>query len=287
MDLVETHGLGYEQVDDDPNVWVLLAAMDATARWESTRRLRDWERGQLSLVEGQRLLDVGCGRGEAALALADDLGDDGDVVGIDSSAEMLRVARSKAGAARCRVRFTVGDACSLDEPDDSFDVVRAERTLQWLADPLAAVAEMARVVRPGGLVSLIDTDWSSFTIDVGDDDLAARVRNAMQTERGRPSNIGRRLRDLVRVVGLVPLAATEATQTWTRWDPDETPAPDGCFSMHSLADDLVAADQLALVDRERFVSTIQHAARRNQFSMNLTMYGVAAARPAGRSAERR
>jgi hypothetical protein len=80
-------------------------------------------------------------------------------------------------------------------------------------------------------------------------------------------------------VGLVPLAATEATQTWTRWNPDETPAPDGCFSMHSLADDLVAADQLAPVDRERFVSTIEHAARRDQFSMTLTMYGIAAARP--------
>jgi hypothetical protein len=62
-------------------------------------------------------------------------------------------------------------------------------------------------------------------------------------------------------------------------EPDETPAPDGCFSMHSLADDLVAADELAPDDRERFVSTIRHAARRNQLSMNLTMYGVAAARP--------
>jgi SAM-dependent methyltransferase len=278
--LDDRHGLGYEQVDDDPNVSVLLAAMDATARWESTRRLRRWERDQLRLREGQRLLDVGCGRGEAALALAEDLGDDGEVVGIDASAEMLHVARSQSGTARCRVRFTVGDdACSLDEPDDFFDVVRAERTLQWLADPLAAVAEMARVVRPGGLVSLIDTDWSTFTIDVGDSDLAERVRDAMQAERGRPSNIGRRLRDLVSAVGLVPLAATEATQTWTRWNPDQTPAPDGCFSMHSLADDLVAADQLAPVDRERFVSTIEHAARRDQFSMNLTMYGIAAARP--------
>ena len=84
---------------------------------------------------------------------------------------MLRVARSNAGAARCRLRFTVGDACSLDEPDDSFDAARSERTLQWLADPAAAVAEMVRVVRPGGRVSLIDTDGLTFTIDVGDDDL--------------------------------------------------------------------------------------------------------------------
>ena len=161
MAIDDTHGLGYELVDDDPNVSVLLATMDTTSKWEATLRLRLWERSELGLGSGQRLLDVGCGLGEAALALADDLGVDGEVVGVDVSAEMLHVARSKAGGARCRVRFTVGDACSLVEPDDSFDVVRSERTLQWLADPSAAVAEMARVVRPGGRVSLIDTDWST------------------------------------------------------------------------------------------------------------------------------
>jgi hypothetical protein len=60
---------------------------------------------------------------------------------------------------------------------------------------------MTRVLRPGGLVSLVDTDWSTFEIDVGDDDLATRVREAMRTERRRPSNIGRRLGDLVQDVG--------------------------------------------------------------------------------------
>jgi SAM-dependent methyltransferase len=279
MAIDDTHGLGYQLVDDDPNVSVLLATMDTTAKWEATRQLRAWERNGLGLGRGQRLLDVGCGLGEAALVLADDLGDDGEIVGVDVSAEMVRVARSKAGAARCRVRFTVGDACSLAEPDDSFDAVRSERTLQWLADPIAAVAEMARVVRPRGRVSLIDTDWSTFAIDVGDDDLAAMVRNAMRTERGRPSNVGRRLHDLVHDAGLVPVARAEATQTWTAWNPDETPAPDGCFSMQSLADDLVATDQLAPAERDRFVSRIHQAARQDRFSMNLTMYAVVASAP--------
>lgn len=275
----EAHGLGYERVDDDPNVSVLLATMDATAGWEATRRLRAWERGQLQLGRGHRLLDVGCGLGEAALVLAEDLGEDGEVVGVDVSTEMIGVARRKAGAAKCRVRFAVGDACALDEPDDSFHAVRSERTLQWLADPVAGVAEMSRVVRPGGRLSLIDTDWSTFTIDVGDDELAARVRRAMRTERGRPSNIGRRLHDLVRDVGFAPLARTTATHTWSSWNPDESPAPDGCFSMRSLADDLVATHQLAPTDVDRFVSTIHRAARADQFSMSLTMHAVVAAAP--------
>jgi SAM-dependent methyltransferase len=272
----DTHGLGYESVDRDPNVSVLISTMDATAQWEATRQLRTWERSELDLRRGQRLLDVGCGLGEAALTLAEDLGEDGDVVGVDVSAEMLREARSRASAAPCRVRFVVGDAGSLAEPDDSFDVVRSERTLQWLADPVAAVAEMARVVRPAGRVSLIDTDWSSFAIDIGDDDLAAMVRNAMQTERRRPSNIGRRLHDVAIDAGLVPLAGATATHTWTRWDPDLTPAPDGCFSMQSLADDLVATEQITAAERDRVVSKIQAAAREDRFSMQLTMYAVVA-----------
>ena len=129
MAIDDTHSLGYERVDDDPNAAVLLATMDATARWTATRQLRAWERTELGLGRGQRLLDVGCGLGEAALALAGDLGPDGEVVGVDISAEMVRAAQAKAGTAPCRTRFLVGDACSLAEPDASFDAVRSEQTL--------------------------------------------------------------------------------------------------------------------------------------------------------------
>ena len=274
MGAPDTHRLGYRRVDDDPNAAVLLATMDATGEWDATRRLREWERDQLRLEHGQRLLDVGCGLGDAALALAQELGDDGELVGIDASTEMLGVARGRVRDATCSVRFSVGDACALEEPNDYFDVVRCERTLQWLADPVAAVTEMMRVLRPGGRLSLIDTDWSTFTVDVGDVDLTRWVRAAMRTERGRPSNIGGRLHDLVRDRGGELLARAEATQTWKAWSPDESPAPEGCFSMESLADDLVAADQLELSGRDRFVSTIHQAARRDQFSMALTMYAV-------------
>src|SRR4051794_37480910 len=193
MSTEETHALGYARVDGDPNAAVLVSTMQQTAGWDATRRLRSWERDELRLARGQRLLDVGCGLGEAALALAEELGDGGEIAGIDASEEMHHVARSHAGSAPCRVRFTVGDATALDEPDGSFDAARSERTLQWLADPAVAVAEIVRVLRPGGRVSLIDTDWSTFRIDVGDDTLSALIRDAMQVERGRASNVGRRL----------------------------------------------------------------------------------------------
>ena len=272
----DTHGLGYFRVDEDPNVLVLLGTMDATARWEAIVQLRGWEREQLNLTASQRLLDVGCGLGDAALELVADLDSTSEVVGIDVSAEMIAGAQLRARSARCRVRFAIGDALELKEPAGSFDVVRSERTLQWLADPERAAAEMVRMLKPGGLLSLIDTDWSSLQLDVGDAELSTRIREAMKIERRRPSNIGRRLTALVEGLGLELVSQTLATQRWTAWNPDESPAPDGCFSMSSLANDLVEAGQLDIGEQERFVATIHDAAREDRFSMALTMHAVVA-----------
>jgi hypothetical protein len=69
---------------------------------------------------------------------------------------------------------------------------------------------------------------------------------------------------------------TTATQHWTAWNPDKSPAPYGCFSMSSLAEDLIDVGQLGADDRDRFVSTIHSAAREGRFSMALTMFAVVA-----------
>ena len=69
---------------------------------------------------------------------------------------------------------------------------------------------------------------------------------------------------------------TEARQLWTAWDPDELPTPPGCFSMASLADDLVSTGQLEPGEVDRFVETVHEAARRGTWSMSLTMFAVVA-----------
>lgn len=279
MPFADLHGLGYQHVDDGHNVPFLVATMEMTSRWDSIRELRAWERDNLALQAGERLLDVGCGLGDAAGSLATDLGPIGEVVGIDASASMLTVATARAGEAPCPMRFMVGDAMALDLPDGSFDAVRSERTLQWVRDPARAVTEMTRVLRSGGRLALIDTDWSTLSVDVGDDAVAGAVHEAMRVERGRPSHVGGRLDALVGAAGLEVVASTNVRHTWTRWDPDGSPAPDGCFSMQSLADDLVEAGQLDRAAGDRFVATIHDAARQDRFAMALTMFAVVGRAP--------
>lgn len=276
MDPSDPYGLGYHDVDGDPHTAVLVSNMDATAEWQATRRLRVWERQHLGLVDGERLLDVGCGLGDAAITLASDLGTTGELVGVDASAAMLEVARQRSSDAPCAVGFLVGDARSLEQADDSFDVIRSERTLQWVPDPEIVVSGFARVLRPRGRLSLIDTDWSSLRLEVGDPEITKVVRDGLRVERNRPSNVGRRLAELAESAGLEVTKQTAETQIWTRWDPDESPAPDGCFSMTTLAEDLVKAGQLESGAVRRFVETIHEAARSQRFAMSLTMHAMVA-----------
>ena len=188
---------------------------------------------------------------------------------------------SPLGDATCRVRFTVGDAGAIDEPDASFDAVHSERMLQWVPDPARAVAEMARVLRPGGRLCLSDSDWSTLDFDVGNHDIARLLHGTFSVDRGRQTTVGGRLAGLAEAAGLVPLAETSATQVWLSWDPDVSPRPDGWAPMAVMAEAMVEAGQLRADEVDRFVETVEEAARQGRFTMRLSMHSLIAVSPGG------
>jgi SAM-dependent methyltransferase len=114
------------------------------------------------LAPGANVLDVGCGPGTITLDLAEAV-TPGRVLGIDVVAEPLVAARASAEArGDTTTQFRLGDVYDLDLPDDSIDVVHAHQVLQHLSDPVAALREMRRVCRPGGLIAARDADYAAM-----------------------------------------------------------------------------------------------------------------------------
>jgi ubiquinone/menaquinone biosynthesis C-methylase UbiE len=102
------------------------------------------------LREGERVLDVACGTGLIARLAAEQVGPAGSVTGIDIAPDMIDVARATSATAGGSIEWHVGDAVSLPFPDDSYDVVLCQLGLMFMEDRPAAVAEMRRVLVPGG-----------------------------------------------------------------------------------------------------------------------------------------
>jgi demethylmenaquinone methyltransferase/2-methoxy-6-polyprenyl-1,4-benzoquinol methylase len=116
---------------------------------------RRWKRRAVDLAAvtpGMRALDVCCGTGDLALALA---GRGADVTGLDFSAEMLAVANERNTGPK-PVAFLRGDAQQLPFADSSFEAVTVGYGLRNLADWRAGLAELSRVLRPGGRLVILD-----------------------------------------------------------------------------------------------------------------------------------
>ncbi len=172
------------------------------------------------LAAGMRLLDIGCGPGTISTDLAA-LVAPGEVVGIDASEEIVAQAALHAETVGAtNVRFEVGDLFALGYDDASFDVVHVHQVLQHLSDPVAAMVEMRRVVKPGGLVAVREGDFGAFTWFPADPvlDRWMQLYRDVTTRNGHNALIGRSLLSVAQQAGFEDVTVTSAN--WTFADPD-------------------------------------------------------------------
>lgn len=195
---------------------------------ESVLRSHRWRTAQNSaahllplLRPGLDLLDVGCGPGTITVDLARAVAP-GRTVGVDLFEDVLVKAGELAGARGVdTVVFERADAYDLPYANASFDVVHAHQVLQYLGDPVAALREMRRVTRPGGLVSLRESDYDGMAWYPESAGLAqwARVYGEVCARHGAHLPAGRRLLAWAREAGFEDVTASASA--WCFADDDE------------------------------------------------------------------
>lgn len=131
----------------------------------------------LALKRGERVLDVGSGPGLLAYDIAASVGPEGRVCGIDISEDMLAMSRRRC-AEQPWTEFQRSDATHLPCPDDAFDAAVSTQVYEYVADIPAALSELYRVMRPGGRVLILDTDYGSLVIHSGNTARMERVLSA-------------------------------------------------------------------------------------------------------------
>ena len=162
------------------------------------------------LRPGMRVLDVGCGPGTITLGLAAAV-TPGAVVGIDLQPSQVEQAQVRATAQTItNVRFEVADVYQLPFPDHAFDAAFAHAVLMHLREPVRALVELRRVLRPGGIIGVRDEDWGGWihvpTTPLLEQWVAMAIR--VRQYNGSDPYMGRHHRRLLLEAGYVRAEAT-------------------------------------------------------------------------------
>lgn len=263
-----SRGLRYDDVDRQRDPASLLRYLRELHALPAVRAYKARSLERLCLAPGLTVLDVGCGTGEDARTLAAAVGPRGRVLAVDLSRTMLQAARDAMHADGHRVDVVCAGVLDLPFPGGVCDRCRADRVLQHVADAAGAVVEMTRVLRPGGVLVVCDTDWDTLVVDHPATDTTHAVL------RGRASSVpsGRVGRELVRLFADAALAHIDVeawTLTFRHLD-----VADAVVGLRQAALDLAEAEAVPLDDLAEWLLRLETLDRQGRFFCAVTGYAA-------------
>ncbi|MFE7798300.1 methyltransferase domain-containing protein [Nocardia sp. NPDC057440] len=267
---MDSHGLRPDRFDSAGRDQ-LVDVRDLQAALPGIRRLRTWAHDALALQPGERAVDIGSGSGSEVLAFADVVGPTGTAIGVEPDPHLLAAAERRAAQAGSTAKFHSGDAYGLPFGADSFDAALCERVFQHLTAPIRAANEIARVLRPGGRVVVVDSDWGTAIVHPGNRQVVREVVDTLFSATTNPLS-GRLLPGLLTKAGLVidEIGSHALVQ-------------DRSVGAGSLVNRIsamaVARGVITEAQRDQLIADLEAGAESGDIHLSVTMFAVLAHKP--------
>ncbi len=248
----------FTDVDSAEDTDEYVAYLDYVSGLEGAKAYKEESFDLLGPTPGDTLLEVGCGTGDDARALARRVAPGGRIVGVDTSRAMVEEARRRRDEddPDLAAAFEVADVTDLAYEAGRFDGCRVDRVLQHLADPERAIRELVRVTRPGGRVVAAEPDWETLVVTSPVRDLTRKILHHACDMI--PSGwMGRRLAPCFRGAGLQDVRVRVGALLSSDYDEADAVMRLRSFAARARKDGVVGAsearrwlDSLALMDAD-------------------------------------
>jgi ubiquinone/menaquinone biosynthesis C-methylase UbiE len=263
---------GFADVDGAENAdsySTCLSLLDSLPYFQEYKR-RSYE--LLELGAGERVLDAGCGLGNDVYRMAEWVKPHGLVVGFDSSANLIEKARS-APRDCALVAFHVGDLRRLPFEEGSFTRCRIDRVLQHLPEPQVTIAELVRVLKPGGLLLAYDNDWGTFSVTSQNKQVTRILENAW-ADSFTNCWIGRELRGYFLEAGLSNISVYPSVSVIADFE-----TADKVYNLRETVRRAAVAGQISESQGLAWLIDLQARTQTGTFAVALTAYTAVGRKP--------
>jgi arsenite methyltransferase len=223
---------------------------------------------------GERVLDIGCGPGFLLADISRAVGRTGRAVGVDLDADMLSLARRRCAGVGGTAVPVRGDASALPFADAVFDAAVSTQVYEYVGDVARAIAELHRVLRPGGRVLIVDTDWDSIVWNAGDAERMRRVLGAF-LERFTDAHLPRSLSRLLTGSGL----EVEWRDTLVLLDPEYDANTYSVTNVPLIADFVVGRRGITREEVEAWARDLERLGEEGRYFFSLNRYLFLARKP--------
>jgi arsenite methyltransferase len=235
----------------------------------SLKKLRKEYFDFFAVKPGERVLDIGCGSGANAIALAERLAGEVHVTGIDSSEPMLAIGSQdlKNHACNKQIDLQYGDANHLPFSENTFDSAMMIQVLEYAKDGVAMLAEARRVLKPGGRLFVADTDWDTVVWNSNQKERTRRIVHAWADHEADGWQ-GRKILELLKRAGYQLIQGRIYTIEETSFHETEYPY----LMTQIVVDYLLRSEKMAPAEINDWVDDLKAKDQAGYFYFSLNRY---------------